>query len=57
MEEADELSTIGPRWKHCFPHKPRTVQDIDLKQVGGRKKLSTPPTATTNFLSKTEQQA
>jgi hypothetical protein len=33
------------------------MQAIDFEKLIGLEKLSTPPTATTNFLSKTEQQA
>jgi hypothetical protein len=55
--EAAKLSTFRPLRKHGFPHTLEARQHIDFQSINGEKKLSTPPTTTTNFFSKTEQQA
>jgi hypothetical protein len=57
MNAAAKLSTNDPPCGHRFPHTLKSMQAIDFKCINGEIELSTPSTATTNLLLKTEQQA
>jgi hypothetical protein len=51
-----KLSTIGAQPSGLFEHSHKITQRDDFKDVFRFKKLSTPPTTTTELLLKTEKQ-
>jgi hypothetical protein len=56
-EKGGKVIHKPPTSKARLSAQPRNTQRIDFQSIKGGEKLSTPPTATTNFFSKTEQQA